>query len=254
MINYFLENKNLMKISLICFLANLLLVNPGLAQSPYKTNTFFKEGIIIGSGLATFGFAHWKLKRTSALTEAQIMACSKEDVFALDRYSLNHYNEKSRKLSDRILFSSFAIPFTLLAVNKTRDDFGKVGLFLAQSIIVNTALTDLAKSFAKRKRPFVYNAMVDLPPKLEKDARASFYSGHTSTVAAMYFLTAKIYADFHPESKFRPVVWTAAVLIPATQGFLRMNGGKHFLTDVLTGFVMGSVIGFLIPEIHKIGN
>ena len=43
-----------------------------------------------------------------------------------------------------------------------------------------------------------------------------------------------------------------AALAPATVGFLRVKGGKHFPTDVLTGLVVGAATGYLVPRLHKI--
>ena len=129
-----------------------------------------------------------------------------------------------------------------------------MGLLTAETLLVNGALTDLTKVLAKRKRPLLYNEFYSINQKLQKKARTSFFSGHTSTVASMSFLTAKLYNDYYPDSKMRGVVWTSAVLLPATTGFLRMKAGKHFFTDVLAGFVVGAAVGFFIPELHKISE
>ena len=67
----------------------------------------------------------------------------------------------------------------------------------------------------------------------------------------MSFLTAKMYHDFYPESDARPYVWASAALIPAITGYLRVRGGKHYLTDVLVGYGVGAAIGILVPQLHK---
>ncbi len=36
--------------------------------------------------------------------------------------------------------------------------------------------------------------------------------------------------------------------------YLRVISGMHFLTDVITGAVIGSLIGHIIPEIHRSGD
>jgi membrane-associated phospholipid phosphatase len=41
------------------------------------------------------------------------------------------------------------------------------------------------------------------------------------------------------------------LLLAATVGTLRVLSGKHFPTDVLTGAVVGSALGWLIPELHR---
>ena len=125
---------------------------------------------------------------------------------------------------------------------------------MLETLLINTALTDFTKVTFKRTRPFVYNEFVEINKKLTRRARNAYFSGHTSTVASMYFLTAKMYSDYYPDSKMKPFVWSAAVLIPATTGLLRVKAGKHYFTDVLTGFLVGAAVGYLVPEIHKFGE
>jgi membrane-associated phospholipid phosphatase len=103
----------------------------------------------------------------------------------------------------------------------------------------------------KRTRPFVYQHELSIEERMSTSARQSFWSGHTSQTATMCFLTAKLYADYHPDSKWKPVMWTAAATIPAATGIFRMTAGKHFPTDVLVGYVTGAAIGFFIPRLHK---
>ena len=114
-------------------------------------------------------------------------------------------------------------------------------------------MTNLVKNAVRRPRPFVYNPDPTIPLniKLKPDARRSFFSGHTSTTAAMSFLTAKMYSDFHPNSDARPFFWGAAAIIPAATGYLRVRGGKHFPTDVITGYIVGTLVGILVPALHK---
>ena len=41
--------------------------------------------------------------------------------------------------------------------------------------------------------------------------------------------------------------------MPAVVGYLRVKAKKHFLIDVVVGYVTGAVIGFGIAELHKPG-
>jgi len=121
-----------------------------------------------------------------------------------------------------------------------------------ETMLVNNSLTALSKTFFRRTRPYAYNDDVDLTLKLGKATRFSFFSGHTSNVAAASFFSAKVYSDNNPGSKMRNVYWGTAAIIPAIQGYLRVKGGKHFPTDVIVGYVVGAVAGILVPELHRI--
>ncbi|MEZ4880043.1 MAG: phosphatase PAP2 family protein [Chitinophagales bacterium] len=47
-------------------------------------------------------------------------------------------------------------------------------------------------------------------------------------------------------------MWTGAAIIPAITGLCRYGAGKHFFTDVIVGYAIGSAIGIGIPQLHKI--
>jgi len=93
---------------------------------------------------------------------------------------------------------------------------------------------------------------VPLEKKLTPDSQLSFFSGHTSATATATFFTAKIWSDYNPESKWKPVVWTAAAAVPAVAGYLRVKAGKHYVSDVVTGYAVGALVGYFVPHLHKI--
>jgi membrane-associated phospholipid phosphatase len=79
----------------------------------------------------------------------------------------------------------------------------------------------------------------------------SFYSGHVQIVGASTFFAAKAYADYYPDSKYKWVFYGVAALSTCTTGYLRMDAGVHFPSDVLLGMGMGTAIGILVPQFHK---
>ena len=55
----------------------------------------------------------------------------------------------------------------------------------------------------------------------------------------------------NPDSKWKSVIWTLGITLPATTSYLRHNAGKHFPTDVISGYLVGATIGYLVPHFHK---
>ena len=190
-------------------------------------------------------------KRNAPFSPQQLEHLSPDGVPAFDRYALRHYSRSAKKGSDVLLFGSLLIPATLLIDADVRRETPQTILLVTETLLLNTALTNLTKESARRPRPFVYNPSVPMSDKLQRDARKSFFSGHTSTVAALTFCTATIWNDYHPDSRYAPLVWSAAVALPATTGYLRMRAGKHYFSDVFTGFVVGAFTGWLIPRLHR---
>jgi membrane-associated phospholipid phosphatase len=97
----------------------------------------------------------------------------------------------------------------------------------------------------------VYGTIADAPRRRENDSQRSFYAGHTAATAAASFYTAKVFQDYNPGSKLKPLVWVVAAATPAVVGYLRYKAGMHFLSDNLLGYAMGAAAGILIPEWHK---
>jgi membrane-associated phospholipid phosphatase len=46
-------------------------------------------------------------------------------------------------------------------------------------------------------------------------------------------------------------VWTGAITLPAIVGYLRVKAGRHYPSDVIVGYGVGALIGYLVPTLHK---
>ncbi len=219
-------------------------------NSPYELT--LRKDLPLGLiGASTLGVGVVLFSNKTPLTEADLQQLDPLKIPSFERFVTNNWSSSARKTSDVLLYSSFLLPFSVLLDKDIRNDFDKVAIITAESMVLNMALTGLVKELAKRKRPFVYNETVSDDLKLTGDAKTSFFSGHTSVVATSTFTTAKIYSDYNPDSKALPYIWTAAAAIPALTGYLRVKGGKHFVSDVVVGYLVGAGIGFLVPHLHK---
>lgn len=214
----------------------------------------FKPALDIPIGVITIGAgttALVKQKRNQGFTELEVNSLA-YDVNKFDRSSINRsYNKKIHLWSDIGLVASVATPALLFIDKKARNEFKYIAPMWAETFALTYALTGMTKELVRRNRPYVYYDDVPLETKMAKDARASFFSGHTSMTAASAFFTAKVYTDLNPGNKWNPAVWTGAAVLPLTVGLLRYGGGKHYLTDILTGYVVGAAIGILVPHLHK---
>ena len=180
----------------------------------------------------------------------------RQGVWKFDRSAIGQNSYSAKTLSDKLLYGSLFLPLSLgLSKSARNDEFGNILLLGAQGLMVNTSVNSLVKIIAARPRPYVYQhgeEFADIEPS--KNDTKSFYSGHTSTTAYMSFFTAKAYADLHPDSKFKPVVWGLAATVPALTGYLRYKAGRHFPSDIITGYIVGAGFGILIPSIYRNDN
>ncbi len=221
------------------------------AQSPYE-KSFKKDGLILscGTGLA---IASEILNRSvESLTLTKINSLSKYDINRFDRSAVSNYSPQFGHVSDILLGACVLSPVTLLLDDEMWEDKNTILLMHFESMLLTGFLTRLIKT-SGRIRPFLYNPDVTLNKKhgLRNEAKDSFPSGHTSLSFASAVLLSKVFCDFHPDSKYKPYVWAGSLSVASLVGYLRYASGVHFPTDILTGAVLGSAIGYLIPHLHK---
>ncbi len=247
--------KTLLIVILVLFIGCTGTFSSVNAQSiePYELD-WKKEAPILATGTftqLTFFILH---RKSEPLTEQQIAALDPLKVPTFDRYSLNHYSTKAAKLSDILLYTAPLVPLSLLADKPVRENLGTTMAIYGETMLLTSGITALTKQLASRTRPYAYMSEVPLDKKQHLDTKMSFFSGHTSSAAASYFLFAKTYHDYHPNSDWKPVVWASSATVPALMAYLRCRGGKHFPSDVIVGYIVGAAIGILVPEIHKVKN
>lgn len=240
----------------ICMLFNFGLMgisNPGKAQSPYELS-WQKDVPIGGLGIGSFVIGNLWEARTPIFTNLEILQLDANSVNRLDRSTTNRWSPAAAKWSDGFLLGTGATPLLWLADKKIRKDWFTLGVIGLETVVLNEGVTSLFKGGFRRARPFVYNPVAPMDRKVEKNARYSFISGHASFSSSLSFLAARVYLDYHPDSKLKPLIWGLATVLPATTAYLRVHAGKHFPTDVVAGYVSGVLIGYFVPVLHRKRN
>ncbi len=239
----------------VLFILCLHLLLLSLAQSftsPYKLSLAVDIPIST-NGVALLGASYLLGKTWDLPSKESISRLNRDSVNKFDRSATRQNSKVAGYLSDAALYSSVALPLLQLINKNSRKDFGKVAAISGETFVVNVAFTDFLKETVRRKRPLLYNEQVPMEQKMKKDNFQSFYSGHTSTVSAMSFSFAEMYADYNPNSKLKPMVWSMCAAFPLLTGVLRYKAGKHFWTDVITAYIAGAVVGLATPYVHRAG-
>jgi hypothetical protein len=236
-------------LTLIC-LQIIILASAQTFTSPYKLSLAVDIPIST-NGVALLGTSYLIGKTWDIPPKSILNQLNRDSVNKFDRSATRQHSKVAGYLSDAALCSSVALPLLQLINKNPRKDFGKVAAISAETFVVNIAFTELLKETVKRKRPLLYNPNVPVDEKYKKDNFKSFYSGHTSTVSAMSFSFAEMYADYNPHSKLTPMVWGLCAAFPVLAGALRYKAGKHFWTDIITGYITGAAIGLATPYVHN---
>lgn len=199
-------------------------------------------------------YAFTKIYSKDPSTPAQIQALNKNDLAPINRAGADNYSLKAQNISDYLFYGSMPLPIVLLLDKKIRKDAGKIGFLFLETMSVTGVLYTSSVYFKDKYRPYAYNPNVPLDERIAGGAKNSFFAGHPALVGTSTFFMAKVYADYHPESKIKWLMYTAASLATVTTGYLRYKGGMHHLTDVFIGTAIGPLIGILVPHFHKVKN
>jgi len=181
----------------------------------------------------------------------ELMALDKNDLNSFDRPITNNYSTKAKAASDKFFYGSMPLPLLLLFDKKIRKDGLRIGLLFLETMGTTGAIYTISAMSANRFRPYAYNTDVPLEIRSRGGAKNSFFAGHPAVVGTATFFMAKVYADYHPEMKHKWILYTIAGAATATTGYLRLKAGQHFKTDVLTGIIIGPLVGVLVPHLHK---
>ena len=120
---------------------------------------------------------------------------------------------------------------------------------MAQAAAIDGALGQWLKVIVHRARPERYTTQGATFTSIE-DSR-SFPSGHSSFAFTAASAAASILhrrGVLHSHKLETTLLFAAA----ATTSVLRVSAHRHFPTDVVAGAILGSAVGWLVPQLHAI--
>jgi membrane-associated phospholipid phosphatase len=175
----------------------------------------------------------------------------RNDINAFDRSMMFSYNKPLDYASDYYICGlAVALPFLSLAGNITNKEACLTyGIMYAESLCLTIGTVQLFKNTITRYRPYMYSG--GIPNGKENDYFRSFPSSSTSLAfMSAGFLSATFSAEY-PGSRWKIPVIVGAYTLAATVSAGRVFSGAHFLSDVISGAVIGSAYGYLIPVLHR---
>lgn len=253
------------RISLLLTFIGILFTSQAQSDSPYRLS-LGADAVVLTGG---FGLNYWGHKlhqNVQPYTLTEWNALPTPGFWQLDEVTRQELSYDAQRSSNYLLYGSIGLPVLFSIMKKSRSQLPAISLMYFETISLTMGFTSVTKSLVQRPRPYVFytdppdpNEPVDPEEttlnrealSISKSAKLSFFSGHTSMSAASTFFAAKVFSDLYPESKWETPVWIGAATLPALTGYLRIQAGKHYLSDVAVGYVVGAAIGILTPHFHK---
>lgn len=127
----------------------------------------------------------------------------------------------------------------------------RFGRFVMQNTIIGLVLNGLIKNVALRRRPYFDHEGIECYRPVEKgedinDIAAqgfSFPSAHSMNSTIVYGSIARYVS--------KKLFVILAMIIPILVGISRVVVGVHYPTDVMVGWLLGTIIVFTFPVIYK---
>jgi membrane-associated phospholipid phosphatase len=168
---------------------------------------------------------------------------NKEEVNEFDRFFMTPYSESLAITSEVTHVISLLSP-ALLTLAADKSSWLEIGALYASTVAITYGTTYLMKQNLPRERPFAY-----FDQNIDAKSNDSFPSGHTARSFAAAAYTQMAFSLRYPDSKAKLPVTIATWTMATATAVLRVVSSNHFVTDVLAGAAIGSLIGITIPLI-----
>lgn len=114
-------------------------------------------------------------------------------------------------------------------------------LIIIISSLVSVIFNNLVKIIVRRPRPNILN--------LVNEGTYSFPSGHS--MISILFFGSIIYLLNKNNNKYRKTLTCIIIIFILLVGLSRLYLGIHFLTDVLSGYILGLLLLFIIIDMYE---
>lgn len=207
-----------------------------------------REGAIVGTGIAFQGITLLQARKPMPVWTGPL---DPSGVPGIDRTALGRWEPRAHRHSNLLFGAAVGLSLAtgILAQNGEQPLVPVV--IVLETGLLSSAITNVVKEAARRPRPYLYDPAIPVELHKGRDDHHSFWSGHTSVTAALTFSTAHMVQHSNASPGVKTATWISAATLPAAMGWLRVKAGRHFPTDVLTGYAFGALMGWAVPYLHR---
>jgi membrane-associated phospholipid phosphatase len=176
--------------------------------------------------------------------------CDKSDLNALDRLTAGWWHPTWATVSDVAVYTMMGLSAGYLFIDENPTYALNDLVVVAESALLSTATATVMTTAVARPRPYVYGSDAPLDTRNSVDATMSFISSHTAIAFGLSTSVWMTYRRLHPKSSAHWALLLIGDAAAAFVGYARVAAGRHFPTDVVTGALVGSSVGALVPAMH----
>lgn len=183
-------------------------------------------------------------------TVEEMKALHVSNLYSIDQISVGKNSKTAKFWSDSIQNGSIvlAIAAALGFYFRKKQQLLRSLLFVGLTLSLNVAGINLAKNLIARPRPWMYLESFQEKGVVKYTDMLSHFSGHTCTAFAMLSAFFILTIPFlRKEEKI--LLGSFLFIIASTCGWLRIEAGYHYFTDVIHGAVWGIVFSLIAAKI-----
>ena len=164
---------------------------------------------------------------------------------SFDTQFIYPYNENLSIASDVTSALTMLAPAVFSFVAPS-SDWMELGLTYGTTVLASYTVRTVLKESIQRPRPYQYSGYID--PRIDSsDLDTSFPSGHTLMAFSSAAFTQTVFSLSYPDSPYKGAVTATTWALATTTAVLRVASGNHYVTDVLAGAAIGTLLGFAGP-------
>ena len=196
-----------------------------------------------------------KLLAAAILLTVIVFASS---AFPLDPQEVNSFDRPfmapySKMLDDLSLVPAIAVALSpAVLLTQPSSEYLTIGLMYIESFAITYGSKELIKYLVHRERPYMYDVNTPMSLVQDEEHNESFLSGHTALAFNGASFASYVFCKYNPDSKWKIPVIAASYSLAAATAAMRVASGCHFVTDVLAGAALGTVIGIAVPALHTL--
>ena len=232
---------------LVVWLATAAAAAParGTAQAPAYRVGWSSWGLAAGAG----GFAALPgvLRLPRGAPSCAPLPCDPAGLSGIDRWVIGH-DSRGAGIGSNLVLLGVAGGGLLASVSGVNGDGARGNAAMLANAVAWTSLTtEWTKALVHRNRPVLYSSQATSVAG-DRDSRLSFPSGHTATA----FAAATAYAVMAHRQHLPHATRNDVLLFSGAAGVgaLRVAAGRHFVTDVLGGAVLGAAVGWVTAKVY----
>lgn len=219
----------------------------------------FDYGVTLAGGALTLAAAIVPPAKTHAIQGPVLFDASVRDALRAPslqaRYTYRDFSDVGVSLAVTWPFFVDALT-TAWWYRGSRDAAEQMALVDLEALAITGAIQGTTNVLVSRERPYGPDCGTSELPAQAQDCVGStryrsFFSGHT----AFSFTSAALICVHHMKHDLIGAPWDAVscaggYAVAASTAMFRVVGDVHYSTDVLTGMLVGSLVGYGVPLLH----